>query len=373
MNAAAAYVGVEPEGLRLLASSLDSAEADLTYCTARIDALLAEAGESVDMPHALRNLADDWNVASADIRGRAAIAEDLAALAATPYCEVPWWDPLRRAALAVRNNAWQFGSGTFDSLSQAGSTIWRLTPINGEWRQEWVDLRVGFEAARENPAGTLEAMAGYDTLEAEGWSYWLGGVVPDLILSAFGGAGLVNRGVRTADTAAAIADAAEAGGRLNHMATASAVVTRRGIVEGDGALSPTRLTLDLFIERDAKAEVLALDARVRGHHAAKHGVQTTLDQHYRRAMTGVNPDGTRGPRPENSSRFLWWQDQHDAIVRAVEMWDGEAKEVTVPFEHIIGEGFMKRTGQYRETTVATVKFSTRGEPYTSFPELKKGL
>ena len=44
----------------------------------------------------------------------------------------------------------------------------------------------------------------------------------------------------------------------------------------------------------------------------------------------------------------------------------------VPFEHIIGEGFMSKTAQYRQTSVATVKFNTRGEPYTSFPELKEG-
>ena len=258
MSAGTAYVGAEPEGLRLLASSLELAEAELNYATAGIEALLDEAGHDEGVPAALRALADEWSATSADIRRRAVIAEDFAGLAATPVCEIPWWDPLRRAALAVRNNVWQFGSGTFDSFSQAGSTIWRLTPINGEWRQEWVDLRAGLEAAKDNPGETVEMLAGFDTLEEEGWSYWLGGVVPDLVLSAFGGAGLATRATRAVETAGDMAAAAEAGGRLNRLAAASAVATRRGIVEGETPLGP-RLWADPAVEREAKTYMLDLD------------------------------------------------------------------------------------------------------------------
>lgn len=67
MNAATDYVGVEPEGLRLLASSLDAAEADLSYTTSRISALLEEAGDSEGVPEVPRALGDEWNTAEADL------------------------------------------------------------------------------------------------------------------------------------------------------------------------------------------------------------------------------------------------------------------------------------------------------------------
>lgn len=367
MAAVEDYVGVEPEGLRLLAASLDAAEDDVRYADSRIQALLDEAGEGDPTCGALSAICSDLNEASADLRRRAAIAEQ----APTPMCTMPWWDPLRRAGLASWNNAWSFGHGTVDSFAQGGSTIWQLLPMHDEWRQEWVDLRTGLDAARANPGDALYALAGLDALDEEGYSYWAGGVVPDAVLSVFGGLGVANRSMNTAEAIGDVADAADKASKLERLGGLALAATRRGIVEGDGALRPVRLGLRLDIEAEAKADMLALDVAVPGHHAAKHGPETTNDQQLRRALTGTNPDGTSG-YPVNASRFLRWQDQREAVRRATALRDKE-RRIVIPFDHIIGEGFMKDTGEYRQTMAATVRFTADGRPYTSFPELKDGF
>lgn len=374
MTGVAGYVGVEPDGLRALAAAVDAVESEMGYSTARIAALLDEAGESSAVAESLRGVADALNFASADMRGRAAIADEFAAIAATPRCVVPWWDPLRRASIAVASNVWNFGTGTFNSFVGSGSTVWRLTPVNGEWRQEWVDLAAGLRAAKEDWRGALDVATGMPDLEERGWSYWLGTVIPDLALTVAGGAGVANRVLKTVDTTDDVGDVATRAGKLRRLSAAAFVATKNGAVEGDYVHPSlfTRRAPDPEIEPVAKAKVLDADAASGGHSASRHGPETTLEQQRIRAETQVTPDGEVDRSALPGSRFFRWQDQAEAIERArVERQNGNKnKAIRVRFEHLVGEGYMPGGAEYRQTNVVTVQFDEHGDPFTAYPNIK---
>ena len=377
MSAAAGYVGAEPEGLRLLSAALDGVELDLRFTAMRVAELLAEAGEDDASVRALRLVASEVEASAGDIRRRATIAEDLAPLAAAPLCVVPWWDPLRRAAIAVRDNAGRFIGGGIDTFASSGATVWRLTPINGQWRQEWVDLAAGLRAAVDDPGAALSVAAGMDVFDERGWSYWLGGIVPDLALTAAGGVGVANRTLRVVDTMDDMADVAAGAGRLKRLSAAAAVATRRNVVPGDG-MHPTPFGIrrpDPVIEPVSRQRVIDADKATKGHSAARHGPETTLEQQQIRAETRVRPDGGKDKKQRDASRFFRWQDQSEAIEEAERRWrNGERndKGINVTFEHLVGEGYMAGGRTYRRTHVVTVRVDAKGRAFTSYPNLEFG-
>ena len=366
MVGVAGYVGAEPQGLRLLADALGVAELEVRYANDRIQALLIEAGEGDVTCGALLRLTSEINTASADVRRRAAVAEETAAILNTPVCVVPWYDPLRRAASAAGRNGWRLGEGAVNSAEATGSLIWQLAPTHDGWRQSWVDLRVAAGAAWRDPSEAFHGIMGRDELREEGFSYWIGGFVPDLVAGLAGGAGAGKRLVTTAE-AAGRTRRLEIGRRLQQGGRA-VVARHQNVVEGDSPDGLQRLLPDPVLEPLAKARVLKLDELSGGHSAARHGPETTLEQQRVRAATGIAPDG-KPTGAQDSSRFLRWQDQDEAIRRALVLRPLKPYR-DIRFDHVVGEGYLKGGTEYVATKVVRVKFDNRGRPYTSFPYLK---
>lgn len=383
MTGMATYVGAEPEGLRSLASALDVAKGELRYANDRIQALLAEAGDGDVTCGALSVMAGELTFASADIRTRATIAQDLIRVANTPACVVRWYHPLLRAPAAIKNNTWNAGAGAVNAVTETGTTLWRLTPVNDEWRQEWVDLKAGLQAAKENPVETLEAVTGMPQLDERGYSYWLGGVAPDVIAAFAGGLGLAKRFTSTIDVVTDAADAAEDAADVAEDVVGAAPVsgapalsrvlmgrTNSAIMEGEhGGPLGWRPRRDPHVEPLARARVLAVDKDTGGHSAARHGPETTLQQQQVRAETGLTPEGKQR-EPWDASRFFRWQDLDAAIEDARSRWTAGDAAVPVSFDHVVGEGYLVGGKEYVQTRVVLVKFNKSGQPYTAFPNLR---
>lgn len=371
MTGAAGYVGAEPDGLRALASAVEVAKREVRYAGDRIQSLLQAAGEPDVTCGALPSMIFELTVAAEDIRKRAAIADDLIQLAETPVCVVPWYDPLRRAAVALRSNAWNTGKGAVSSVTETGATVWRLTPVNDEWRQEWVNLRAGLEEARKDPRQALWQAAGGPDLHEKGYAHWAGTFTPDIVMSLVGGLGLVKPLTRGADVVGDVTNVVDDVSAVERLSRVALARTNNGIVEGERPRPPLlgRQLPDPRIEPAAKERVIEADAKFGGHSAAKHGPDTTLEQQRVRAESGRAPDGT-GKRPVNASRFFRWQDLDEAIERSIRQRRPDSRSEKVPFDHPIGEGYLKGGVQYRRTKVVRVLFNDRGEPITAFPDLE---
>lgn len=355
-----------------MAGTLDAAKGEVRYAGDRIQSLLHAAGEPDVTCGALPSMAFELTVAAEDVRKRAAIADDLATLAATPVCVVPWYDPLRRAAVAVRHNVWNTGKGAVSSVAETGATVWRLTPVNDEWRQEWVNLRAGFDEARKDPKQALWQAAGGPDLHEKGYAHWAGTFAPDIVMSVVGGLGLVKPLTRGVDVVGDVSDVVDDVSAVEMLSRAALARTNNAIVEGERPRPSLlgRPLPDSEIEPVAKARVLELDERVGGHSGARHGPETTLEQQRGRATTGLTPDGMRKAR-HDASRFFRWQDQDEAIQKAIPQWNANPRRsIDIPFEHLVGEGYLRGGTQYAETHVVRVMFNDRGQAYTSFPNLR---
>lgn len=372
--AATGFVGIEPDGALGLASALEEVSGELAVTAGRISALLAEAGEPDGTGPVLRELEAAFQWQAGDLRRRATLATFTVDYAGA--CEVPWWDPLRRALRAVGHNAGSVASGAWDSVSQGGSSLWQLVPgSHGGWRQSWVDLGEAWALAVADPGAALRAALGEQALDERGFSYWVGGFVPDVALYFLGGAGAVKTAGRVADVGGDVADAANRSGRLQRAAAALANRSRRELSDTDAPDNPRHRTTpprDPIREPIAKAEVEAADAMGQGHSAARHGADTTLDQQRARLESGVAPDGGVG-EPAGASRFFRWEDHADAIERARKMKaEGKKPPYDVRMDHPIGEGYMKGDLEYRRTATVRVALTKTGGVKTAYPNLKKG-
>ncbi|MDP9070332.1 MAG: hypothetical protein M3N68_03420, partial [Actinomycetota bacterium] len=80
--------------------------------------------------------------------------------------------------------------------------------------------------------------------------------------------------------------------------------------------SPRPARIAHLAEASAQRYLSRLEQSVPGaHFLARHGAQTTLEQQFRRATTGMTPDGVQHI-PRNASRFLTHRDQLEVIQRA---------------------------------------------------------
>ena len=125
--------------------------------------------------------------------------------------------------------------------------------------------------------------------------------------------------------------------------------------------------------QDLDAEALA--AGNSGHAFSRHGADTTLEEQYIRAVTGLTPDGVQEFRRFSSSRFLSNEDQLDAINQARSLFEQaqasglSTVEFNIPFRRTIGEGFNRFGTSYQQTSYARVVFNEDGTVLTAFPEV----
>lgn len=363
---AAAYVGVEPEASLWLASAADRAAEDAGARGRRIAAMLDEADEVGSTDSSLLELQGwlDWQ--ARDIRRRAGLAAFDPHNSGDPTCAVPWTDPLVRAARAVWHNARNVGVGAWDSSVEGVTAIWQLVPGNDGWQRAWVDLGAGLADMARDPRAAWRAILNEEALEERGFSYWIGGFVPDVALYALGGAG-------AAKTTTRVAQAAQRSRRI------------QSVVDHLPGRRPRRGDIDIPIEQrpvprrnpvrewQSRRAVLAEDAASGGHSAGRHGPDTTLPQQRLRAETGITPDGYKA-KPIHGSRFFRWQDQKVAIdeARKLHQVDPALPHYDIAFDHPVGEGFMKGTLEYRRTAVVRVRFNDEGRAFTSFPFVPEG-
>jgi filamentous hemagglutinin len=111
------------------------------------------------------------------------------------------------------------------------------------------------------------------------------------------------------------------------------------------------------------------NATENAHFLSRHGPLTTLDQQLERAVTGRTPDGMN-LRAVDSARWLRHEDMLDGVnlAHAKHVRTGDPV-VTVDFDRIIGEGYMKSGDVYATTNQAVFVFRD-GKPYTFYPLLK---
>ena len=373
--AAAGYVGIDAEAARWLASAAERAAEDTRATGRRVAALFAEAGELDTVGTGLAELEWWLSGSASDVRQRADVAAVAPISGVDPTCQVPWTDLWRRMGLAVWRNTSRPVMGAANSSAETVGMVWQLVPVNDGWQQAWVDLGAGISAAWNDPRAAGVAMLDYETLSEEGFSYWIGGFIPDVAGMFLGGAGAVKLAGRGADAAHAL----RVGRRLTD-------ATRRLPRRGGGAPdvdvplhAGARPRRQWRREREARARVRAEDgrataspsARGEGHSATIHGRRTSLRQQLMRAVTGVKPDGTVG-YPVSGSRFFRWQDQDEAITRAKALWTPGRGAIRIDLKRPIGEGHMTKTLEYRRTTLALVRFDAHGNAYTSYPHLDAG-
>ena len=363
---AAGYVGIEPEASLWLAAAAERTAEDAGVRGRRIAALLAEAGEDSTADASLLELQGWLDSQARDVRRRSGLAAFDPHNSVDPTCAVPWTDPLVRAARAVWHNARNVGVGAWDSSAEGVTAIWQLVPGNDGWQRAWVDLGAGLADMVRDPKAAWRAIINEGTLEERGFSYWIGGFVPDVALYALGGAG-------AAKTATRVAQTAQRSRRLQNVVDH---LPRRRPRGGDIDIPieqravPRRNPLREWTSRRA---VLAEDAASNGHSATKHGADTTLPQQRLRAEKGILPDGQQSYRTD-ASRFFRWQDQREAIERAkgLRQLHPDKDTFRIHFERPVGEGFMKNTLEYRRTGIVEVRFDENGRAYTSFPDVSEG-
>lgn len=363
---AAGYVGIEPEAATWLAAAGERAGQDAGVAARRLAALFAEAGEDDTVSSGLRELESWLNGQAADVRRRAALAAVAPVGGADPTCQVPWTDPLVRAAKAVWHNAARFGHGAGTSVGETATMVWQLAPVNDGWQQAWVDLGSGLVGVVRDPRAAVTAVVDVETLDEEGFSYWIGGFAPDIAALFLGGAGAAKGAARAADTAADVAHAA----KVRRVTAATDRTPYGGLAPSLPPYARPRPLRDWSVERQSRGEVRSEDLRAGGHSVARHGPHTPLRAQWERANSGLIPDGTDG-FPANAARFFRWEDQAEAIRRAKAQWSGD-KKLEVDLHRPVGEGYMWDTLEYRRTTEVLVRFDSDGNVYTAYPLLKAG-
>jgi hypothetical protein len=141
--------------------------------------------------------------------------------------------------------------------------------------------------------------------------------------------------------------------------------------EGKAGAQAAAQAARILEEEQAAAKILAEKEAVAGngaHYYSRHGAQTTIEQQYDRATTGITPDG-KLLGPVNSARFMSHRAQLQAIAEAEERFrrTGET-EFTVEMPDTIGEGFTKGGRELVRTNVVHAVFRN-GRLFTLYPVL----
>jgi hypothetical protein len=121
-----------------------------------------------------------------------------------------------------------FGKGVGEGvvgIGEGGLMLYRLSAANyildrDSSEQAWSDMERTVEFARENPGEFGKAVINWDDLSHGRYGEWLGNLAPDAALAFFtAGSGTVaTRGVRAADTAGDVAQAARTADRVGDAA-----------------------------------------------------------------------------------------------------------------------------------------------------------
>ncbi len=109
-----------------------------------------------------------------------------------------------------------------------------------------------------------------------------------------------------------------------------------------------------------------------GHFLSRHGAQTSLSSQYKRAISGLTPDGELLEETD-ASRFLSHRKELDAVNAAKARYakTGE-KAFTMEMKQNIGEGYLEGGGKnsYKVTSKVRAVFDNNGKLKTLYPVLR---
>lgn len=127
--------------------------------------------------------------------------------------------------------------------------------------------------------------------------------------------------------------------------------------------------LERLLEGNARRRLVEMDALNGAHGVPRHGAQTTLEQQFDRATTGLTPDGVLRP-PVNASRFYSYRTQLAALQRAQTIYRRtRVPVVRIAWHEPVGHGFTGYGADLVETFNVRVFFAN-GKPYSNYPDLK---
>ncbi|MEI6352251.1 MAG: RHS repeat-associated core domain-containing protein, partial [Verrucomicrobiota bacterium] len=134
---------------------------------------------------------------------------------------------------------------------------------------------------------------------------------------------------------------------------------------------PVMRTLVERLEANAARRLAEIQANSgpSSHFFTRHGAQTSIEQQFDRATTGLTPDGFKGNLVD-SSRFLSHRAQLNAVQAAEGIFYRTGKKVfTFDAGYEIGEGFTRNATDLMRTTNVTAVFNASGNIKTLFPSL----
>jgi hypothetical protein len=139
-----------------------------------------------------------------------------------------------------------------------------------------------------------------------------------------------------------------------------------------GAPIGRSLSLAEKLEANAasKLEEFQAAAGPNSHFYSRHGAQTTIEQQWDRAVTGITPDG-KSLNPVDSSRFFIHRDQLKAYQRAQELFSRTGvKNPVFDIGYPIGEGFTGGGQDWIKTTNVKAIFGPHGNLMTLYPFIR---
>jgi hypothetical protein len=138
--------------------------------------------------------------------------------------------------------------------------------------------------------------------------------------------------------------------------------------DGPGAISR-------FVNPEIAAQeaLTALQGSIqKGHFLTRHSPMIELPDLYRRATTGITPEGIQSYKT-NATRFLIYTDMQAAIDRAIRAYrsGSHTDSAVVDMHRVVGEGYYKGSGVYGRARTVVVHFNEYGQPVSAFPSLPK--
>jgi hypothetical protein len=90
-----------------------------------------------------------------------------------------------------------FFEGAWDAVAQPVAMLYRLTPLNSDWTQQWEQLGQGLAYGATHPLEFGKALIGLDALRERGFAYWIGNLAPAAAATVLsGGAAGAVRGMQ---------------------------------------------------------------------------------------------------------------------------------------------------------------------------------
>jgi hypothetical protein len=264
----------------------------------------------------------------------------------------PWWEDaagaLGDAASWTGGQVVGFGKGVGEGvvgIGEGGVMLYRLSAVNAvidpeSHDREWDNVTTAAEFAWDNPGEFAKAVANWEDLSERRYGEWLGNLGPDAVLAVTtAGAGTAaTRGLRGADAAADVADAARDADRAADAAGAArdagrAADAARGI-PGGGLTEAGQRALD------------------QGDEVVRHWTPLDSDRPLAETARGDTFRSSTYDEVRLSEDRLFYRDYSDPNRRLSAFWTREPS--SGPFQSILDSAILPEWGN-RATDTVTIR------------------